>query len=141
VERRQLKFLQSNVFFLLVIVERHVQAVVSSVVLIERPTTYHPQTVQRDVVHVAHNDQHVPGHFADVPQERHVIAGVGQEHELQVAVDIRTVGIACSILVVVALGVTQTRLCTTAYYTHTSSTTDIKTNTTNHQRHPQSLAR
>jgi len=66
VERRQPKFLQSDTVRLIIIVECHVEAVVGIVVFIQGPTTYHLQTVERDVVHVARHDQHVPCNLADV---------------------------------------------------------------------------
>ena len=115
VERRQSKFFQSNTFCRLIVVECHVQAVVSAIVFVQCPTTYHLQTVQRDVVHVAGKDQHVAGHLADMSQERHVVAGVRQEHQFQIAVDIGAVGVACSVLFKVAFAVTRTRRCATTY--------------------------
>jgi len=72
-------------------------------VFVQRPTSDDTQTGQRDVIHVAGEDQHVAGHLTDVSQERQVVAGVRQEHELQVAVDVRTVGITRSILSIVAV--------------------------------------
>ena len=107
VERCQSKFLQSDTFCRLIVVQCHVQAVVSAIVFVQHPATYHLQTVQWDVVHVAGNDQYIAGHLADVPQKRHVVASVHQEHQFQIAVDIGAVGVARSVLVVVAFGVSQ----------------------------------
>lgn len=120
VKRRQSKFLQSDTFCCLIVVQCHVQAVVSAIVFVQCPATYHLQTVQWDVVHVAGNDQHVAGHLADVPQERHVVASVHQKHQFQIAVDIGAVGVACSVLVVVALGVSQAQRCATTYCSQTT---------------------
>jgi len=107
VQRRESEFLQSDAGRLLVVVECHVQAVVATAVLVQRPTTNDAQARQRDVVDVAGDDQHVAGHLADVPQERQVVAGVRQKHQLQVAVDVRAVGVARPVLVVVTLRVRQ----------------------------------
>lgn len=99
----------------LVVVERHVQTEVLSFVLEQRPTANHPQTGQRNVINVAGHYQHVAAHFANVLQERQVVARVEQEHEFEVAVDVCTVGVACTVLVVVALTVPQTEACATTY--------------------------
>ena len=87
--------------------------------LVQRPTTNDAQTRQRDVVDVAGDDQHVAGHLADVPQERQVVAGVRQKHQLQVAVDVRAVGVARPVLVVVTLGVRQALVRAATYCSQT----------------------
>ena len=48
-------------------------------------------------------------------EERQVIAGVGQEHQFEVAVDIRAVGVSGAVLVVVALRMSQAQMCAPTY--------------------------
>lgn len=85
---------------------------------IETPTTYHSQTVEWDVVHVACNDENIASHLADVLKERHVVARVRQEDQLQIAVHIGAIGVAHLVVGIVVLAVGQSQTCATTYYTH-----------------------
>ena len=67
------------------------------------------------MVHVAGHDQHIAGHLTDVSEKGQVVAGVGEEHQLQIPVDVGAVGVASSVLRVVTLGVRQTQVCATTY--------------------------
>ena len=101
-KRGQSQLLEANTGVVFVVVERQEQAVVASIVLVLRPAADDSEAGQRDHVHVARDDEHVAGHLADVLQERQVVAGVGQVNQFQIAVDVRAVGVARSVLGVVA---------------------------------------
>ena len=120
VQRVEAQLLEADAGTRGVVVERHIEAVVAPAVLVQRPAADDAQVGQRDVVEEVGDDQDVAGHLADVSEEGEVGVDAVDEDDLEVAVDIRTVGVHGAVLVDVAAAVSQTRVraaahCNTRY--------------------------